>query len=188
MGDAGVIADVDARGRKPTRQAVEIFEADGIFQGFLRAGAPFHGHIQMGRKLAETFERPVFAGAAGERVDYGEIFAWRFRDRDAGDPIGRERQRGEKREGQVTDGIAELGTIGSVPGINRIERFELRDPRAVDDAEEIQTGVGDRASAAGKSDQRQDRARSPDFGVIRTGGLESGQGEDTIADRSRTDE
>ena len=88
----------------------------------------------------------------------------------------------------MPDGIAKLGTVRTVPGIDGIKVFELRDAGTFDHADQVESGVGDGACAIGKANQRKHRARSPDFGVIGAGGFESGQGKNHIADGARTNE
>jgi len=88
----------------------------------------------------------------------------------------------------VPDGIAKLGTVRAVPGIDGIEVFQLWNAGAFEHAHQIECGVGDGACAVGEADQGKQRAGSPDFGVIGAGGFESGQGKNHIADGARTNE
>ena len=52
---------------------------------------------------------------------------------------------------------------------------------ALDNAEQIEASVGDGAGAVGEADQRKHGPGNPDFGVIGTGGFESGQGQNHVA-------
>ena len=107
---------------------------------------------------------------------------------DAGNADDVDRERGEKRERETAHGIAKFGAIGAVPGIDRVEGFEFGNTRVVDDAEKFEAGIGDGSDAIGELNERNDRPRDPDFGVIRAGGFELGKGEDAIADGAGTDE
>lgn len=115
-------------------------------------------------------------------MDHGEILPRSRWNRNARDAFGGRRKRGEKRKGQMPHGLAKLGTVRSVPGIDGVERWQLRDPGAFDDAQQVEAGIGDRAGAVSETDQREQRAGSPDFGVSGARGFESGQREDDIAD------
>ena len=85
-------------------------------------------------------------------------------------------------------GIAKLGAIGSVPGIDGVEGFKLGDAGVFDHAQQIEAGIGDRACAIGEADQREHRARGPDFGIRRAGGFQRGERQDDVADRARPDQ
>jgi len=74
----------------------------------------------LGRYALEVFDRPVFLGAAGIRMNDGEIFTVGRRDADAR-RRGGQRLRREERKRQMRHGFAELRTIRAVPGINFIE-------------------------------------------------------------------
>jgi len=121
-------------------------------------------------------------------MDHGEILTSSRRDRNARDAFGRRRKCGKECEGQMTDRFAELGAVRTVPGIDGIEVFELRDAGTFDHADQVESGVGDGACAIGKANQRKHRARSPDFGVIDASGFESGQGKNDVADGAGPDE
>lgn len=120
-------------------------------------------------------------------MDDGVIAA---RDRRHGDArnAGRRGQRGKESERQMGDRLAEFGAVGAVPGVDGVEGFERRDAGAVEDAEEVEAGVDDRAGAVGEADQGKHRARGPDFGVFVARGFEGGQGEDHVADGAGTDQ
>lgn len=115
-----------------------------------------------------------------------EVLGARGRHGDARNPFHGRWKRREECERKVAHSIPELRTMGPVPGIDGIERFELRDTRPFDDAHQIQAGIGDRACAVGKADQREHGSRSPDFGVIGAGGLQRGEGKNNVADRAGT--
>ena len=87
----------------------------------------------------------------------------------------------------MRDGFTKLGTVGAVPGINFIERFE-RWACCVGDADEVESCVGDGTGFIGEADQRQSDAGRPDFGVIGSRGFESGEREDDVADGAGADQ
>jgi len=97
------------------------------------------------------------------------------------------RQRREKRERKMAHSISKLRTMGPVPGIDRVERFELRDASPFDDAHQIQTSIGDSSGAVGKADQGEHRARRPDFGIGGARGFQRGKRKDNVADRAGAD-
>lgn len=99
-------------------------------------------------------------------MDHGEIFQARGGNRDARNGLMRDRQGGEKREGKMPHRVAKFSPVGSIPGINRIELRQLRRRCAFDHPHQVEPGIEDRAGAVGKPDQRQNRARRPDLGVI----------------------
>jgi len=117
-----------------------------------------------------------------------EVLNRLWRDSDTRDSLHRRRQRREEREWKMAHGTSKLRTIGPVPGIDGIERFELRNVGAIHDSDQIQTSVGNRACTVGEADQREHRARRPDFGVIGASGFEGGKREDDVADRTRADQ
>jgi hypothetical protein len=84
--------------------------------------------------------------------------------------------------------ISKLRTTGPVPGINGVERVELRHAGPFHDAHQIQAGIGESAGTIGKTDQGEHRTRSPDFGISGAGGLERREGKDNVADRTGPDE
>jgi hypothetical protein len=100
----------------------------------------------------------------------------------------RERERWEKCERQVRDCFTEFGAGGAVPGINFVERFQRRTFCILNDADQIEPGVGYRSCFIGETDQRQCCARCPDFGVIGSGGFESWEREDYVADGAGADQ
>ena len=145
------------------------------------------------RDGAVVFDRPIFGGSAGKGVDDGEVFDGLVGDNDArfGDALDRER--GEKREGEMADGIAKFGAVGAIPGVDGIELREIGEAATgsgvgVVDAKEIEAGVGDGLGSFGKLNEWQNRARGPDFGVVGTMRFEFGQGEDAVADGAGADE
>jgi len=56
-------------------------------------------------------------------MDHGEIHAFNGGNGNARDALGGRRERWEEREGQMPNGVAKFGTVGSVPGVDRIELF-----------------------------------------------------------------
>src|SRR5260370_10373257 len=78
MCDAGIIPDVHPSLSQKAGEFIEVVDANATGEGrvFL-AGAPLHGHrtLQLCGNGAKPFERPVFAGAAGERMNDGVILA-----------------------------------------------------------------------------------------------------------------
>ena len=159
-----------------------------MIQRFFRSGAPFGGKAEPRGYFAEIFQRPAFPAAAGERVNGDEVLHRRRRDRNPRDSFLRWRKRGEKCEREMANGVAKLGTVGAVPGIDRVERFKLRDTRVFDDAEKIESGIGDGAGVVGETDQRQQRTRGPDFGVGGACSFQSGQREDDVPDGAGADQ
>lgn len=117
-----------------------------------------------------------------------EVFDRRGWNFDARRRMSLQRERGEKRERQMTHGVAKFGAIRAVPGVNRIEGLECGDFCVIDDADQVKAGVGDRADFVGETDQRHGGARDPDFGVIGAGAFEVGKRKDHVPDRARTDE
>jgi hypothetical protein len=152
------------------------------------SSTPFHRDAQLCRYFAKVFERPAFGRVAGEGVDDGKVLNSCRRDSYRRHTFRRRRERGEKREGEMAYGIAKLGTMGPVPGINGVEGFQLGDAGAIDDAQQIEAGVGESPGAAGEPDQGEQRAGSPDFGVWRAGGFERGERENDVADRTGADQ
>ena len=106
-------------------------------------------------------------------------------NRDVRNPFRGRRQRGEERERKMAHSISKLRTMGPVPGIDGVERFELRDAGAFHDSHQIQASIGDSPGAVGEADQRQHRTRRPDFGVGRARSFERGKRKDNVADRAR---
>jgi hypothetical protein len=51
----------------------------------------------------------------------------------------------------MTHSISKLRTMGPVPGINGVERLELRDAGPFRDAHQIQAGIGESAGSIGKT-------------------------------------
>ena len=98
------------------------------------------------------------------------------------------RKRGEKRKRKMAHSISKLRTMGPVPGIDRVERFELRDAGPFHHSHQIQAGIGDGACTIGEADQRKHWARHPNFGVSRARSLERGERKNDVANRSRPNE
>jgi len=136
----------------------------------------------------EVLDRPALLQITCKRMDHREVFDRPGRDSNARDSLGGRRERGEERERKMLHGVAEFRTVRSVPGINGIERFKLRDAGAFGDAHQIQRGVRKRPDPIGEADQGQHRARSPDFGIRGAGGFQSGERKNDVADRPRPDQ
>jgi hypothetical protein len=117
-------------------------------------------------------------------MNNGEVLNGCPRNSDVRNPFRWRRQRREKRKWEMAHSIAKLGTIGPVPGIDGVESFELRDPGSFHHSRQIQTRIGDRACTIGKANQRQHRARRPDFGVSRARSLQRGKRKNNVADRT----
>jgi hypothetical protein len=158
----------------------------------LRPRTPTHGDFQFRGDFAEVFERPAFLGATCEGVNHGEVFNVGRRDtlrnEDGRDAFPGRRERGEKREREMADGVAKFGAVRSVPGIDGVEGFQLRDARVFDHADQIQARIGDGSGAVGEADQRKQRARGPDFGIRRPSSFQGRKRKDDVADGARTDE
>lgn len=150
----------------------------------LRSRRPTHRNTQLRGHFAKAFERPAFGRVTGEGVYHGKVLDSRRRDSDRRHAFRRRRKRGEKSEGKMADGVAEIGAIRSVPGIDGIEGFEFRDAGVFDHAQQIEAGIGDRTCAIGEADQGKHRAGGPDFRIRRAGGFKRGERQDDIADRS----
>ena len=104
------------------------------------------------------------------------------------DPFRGRRQRREECERKMPHSLSKLRTMGPVPGINGVERFELRYACPFHDAHQVQAGIGDSAGAIGKTDQGEHRTRSPDFRICGAGCLQRREGKDHVADRAGADE
>jgi hypothetical protein len=107
---------------------------------------------------------------------------------DVRNPFRGRRQRREKRERKMAHSISKLRTMGPVPGIDGVERLQLRDARSLYYPHQIQTGIGDGAHTIGKANQGQHRARRPDFGVICPSRFQRRERKNNIADRARPNE
>jgi hypothetical protein len=119
-------------------------------------------------------------------MDDRKVLRCYFGNSDVGDSVrGRWKHR-EECERKMAHSISKLRTMGPVPGIDGVELFQRRDTGPLDDAHQIQAGIGDSACAVGKTDQREHRTGSPDFGVIGAGGFERRQRKDDVADRAGT--
>ena len=188
VSDAGIVADEEPRSGEEAGEIEKIFDADGVIERVLGAGAELDGEIKRAGDGAVGIERPIFFRAGGEGVNDGEIFDGRGRDADArsaGDVHGK---RGKKREGEMADGVAEIGTGGAVPGMNGIEGVEIGRDKIVKDAHEIELSIGEGAGAIGELNERQDGSRSPDFSECGRMKFKFGEREDQIADGAGADE
>lgn len=103
-------------------------------------------------------------------------------DGNAWNPFGGRRKRGEKCKREMADGIAKFVTVGSIPGKDGVECFELGDAGSFDHTHQIQAGIGNRAVATGEADEGKQRARGPDFGVIGTSCFQRWEGKDDVTD------
>jgi hypothetical protein len=104
-----------------------------------------HRGAQLRSRFAEVFERPAFIVTTGKGMNDREVFSGRLRDDNSRDPFRGRWKRGEKRERKMAHGIAKLRTMGPVPGIDGVERFELRDASVFPYSHQIQTRVDDGA-------------------------------------------
>jgi len=144
--------------------------------------------VQARGKLAIKIQRPVLFRAARERVKDREVS-----HRDGGNADARrggdlDRQGWEERERETANGVAKLGAIGAVPGIDRVERFKFGDASAVDNSKKIEAGIGDGADTIGELNERENGPRRPNLGVFGACRFEFGEGEDAIADGAGTDQ
>src|ERR1700676_4837824 len=90
---------------------------------------PLDGYIEPRRHLAKVFERPAFFQITRKGMNHGDVFGRLRGYGDARDAFGR-RECGKKREWQVADRVAEFGTVRSIPGIDGLEGFQLRNAGA----------------------------------------------------------
>ena len=100
----------------------------------------------------------------------------------------RNRKRREKSKRQMRDRGAKFGAIRAVPGIDGVERFEFGDARVVEHAKQVEPGVGDGAGAIDGADQRQNRAGSPDLGVVGARRFHFRKPEDHVANGAGPDQ
>jgi hypothetical protein len=117
-----------------------------------------------------------------------EVLSGRLRDDNPRDSFRGRRKRREKREREMANSISKLRTMCPVPGMDGVERFELGDAGAFHDAHQIQASVGDSSSTICEADQRERRARRPDFGVSRPSRFKRGERKNNVADRARPNE
>jgi hypothetical protein len=115
-------------------------------------------------------------------MDDGEVLNRCGRNGNARDAFGGRRERGEKRERKMADGVAKFRTVRPVPGIDGVEGFELRDASPVHDSHQTQGSVGKSPCAIGETEQGQYRPRGPDFGIKGAGCFEGGEREDHVSD------
>jgi len=124
-------------------------------------------------------------------MDDRKVLRCYFGNGDMRNPFRGRRQRREECERKMAHSISKLRTTGPVPGINGVERVELRHAGPFHDAHQIQAGIGESAGTIGKTYQGEHRTRSPDFGisarVSRAGSLERREGKDNVADRAGSD-
>src|SRR5688572_2804102 len=77
MGDAGVIADVEAGARQAAGQIIKIVDVDRTFERrIFRACTPEHRYraLQLRGEPLEIFEPPILLHTAGEWLDDREVF------------------------------------------------------------------------------------------------------------------
>ncbi len=117
-----------------------------------------------------------------------EILRLRRRHFNPRDPAVRNRQRRKERERQMAHRVSKLRPIRPIPGIDRVERFKLRNPRALDHPNQIEPRIRDRPCSICETKQWQHWPRRPDFRVIRARTFELGKREDHIANRTRTNQ
>src|SRR5208283_74717 len=155
--------------------------------------------LEAARQQTEFLERPVLAGAAGERMDDGETVA-RDVAMDARDRVGAavrnrlhlfqveirgvywralRRQGGEELEWQLerANQVAEFRAVGAIPGDDRIEVAELGDEamrRRVHDAQQVETGGGDGTRRVGEAHQWHVGGCGPDLQIVCPQAFESG--------------
>lgn len=94
----------------------------------------------------------------------------------------------EEGEGEMANCVTKVRARGAVPGINRVEGVEHGNVGFFHDAQQVESCIGDGASAIGEADQREHRARNPDLGVIGARGFERGERQNHVADRSGANE
>ena len=121
-------------------------------------------------------------------MNHREVFERRNGHLNTRDTNGGNRERGKEREREVADSISKLGPVASVPRINRVKRFQLRNTRALDNADQIEPCIGDGSRTVGKSKQRQHRPLRPHFGVIGTRPFQLRKRQNYIADGTRADQ
>jgi len=120
-------------------------------------------------------------------MDDGKVLGRRRRNGYPRDPFGGRRKRRKKREREMPDRVAEFQAVRSVPGIDGVERFQLRDAGILCHSDQIQAGIGKRPRTISEANQRKQRPRRPDFRISGAGGFERGKREDDVADGSRPD-
>lgn len=121
-------------------------------------------------------------------MNHDEISTWSRWHLDARNSVEWRRQSREEREWQVPHRVAKLGTMITVPGVNRIEASECFRARAFDDADEVESGVGDRADSIRETDQWKHWPWSPHLGVISARSFQRGQRQDHVADGARANQ
>ncbi len=93
-----------------------------------------------------------------------------------------QRERRKERERKIAHRIAKIRTIGAIPGVNGIEWAQCVERSLVDDADQVEAGVGDGSRAAGEAEQWQNRALRPDFGIFGSRRFQLRQRENHISD------
>jgi transposase len=154
----------------------------------LRSRTPLHRDLQSCGHFTEVFERPAFGRAAGKRVNDREVLNLCLRHGNARDSFRGRWKRREERERKMAHSISKLRTMGPVPGIDGVERFELRDAGSFHDSHQVQASIGNSPRTIRKANQRQHRTRRPDFGVNCARRLERGKRENDVADRPGANE
>jgi len=121
-------------------------------------------------------------------MDDGKVLLGRRWNGDVWDSFGGRRQSRKEREREMAQSISKLRTMGPVPAIDRVERFQLWDAGAFHDAHQIQAGIGNCAGAVCKANQGKHRARRPYFGVLGAGLFQGRKGKNDVANGSRPNE
>jgi hypothetical protein len=117
------------------------------------AGAESRGNIEAGGEVVKVVEGPVLVRAAGKGVDDGEVFDGFMGNDDSWFGDAGDGDRGEEREGEMTDGVAEIVAIAAVPGVDGVEGGEAGERAGVvGEADEVEAGVRDGSGAVGELD------------------------------------
>jgi hypothetical protein len=74
-------------------------------------------------------------------MNHHEITARPVANRNPGNAWGR-RQSGKEGERQMPHSLAKLQPVRSVPGVNRVERFQRRNARPFAHSDGVQPGIG----------------------------------------------
>jgi len=138
--------------------------------------------------FAELFERPALFAIARKRMDDREVLSGNRWDCDVGNPFDRRRKRRKKRERKMPDSLTKFGPVRSVPGINRVEAFQLRDASTIHYAQQFEARIGDSPRAIREPYEREHRPRNPHFCVIDAGSFQRGKRKNDVADRAWADE
>lgn len=211
VGDAGIVADVDAGSAEAAGEIVEVVGADGVGEMFFGSAEPFDGHFA-GEAVGGAFKEfhgGTFGLAAGERMDdgYGSGHRGAGNYREAG--CGRfglaavelygvgvaGGEGAEEAEGKagVRDQVAEVGAVGAVPGDDGVEGAEaFEDVVGGEEAEAVESGGDDGAGGIGEAGEGDVLLGAPDFrvigGVSGAEGFHGGKADDEVADGAWPDQ